>query len=286
MTDQVQDAPKVEDTAAPAAPAPVTEQQAPAPEVNEVEDRARAQGWVPKDEWTGDPAQWRPADVYVDRGELLGKIKSQSAELREVKGMMTYLTEQNRRLYEAGYQKAIADLEAQRDQAVEEGNSKAVREIDKQIRAHEKALEDTNRTPIIEDKAAAVQAAQERFEAFKGKNTWYEKDEVMHDWANGAAVKFKSANPRATDEDIYKHLTETVRVKFPDKFKKVGAPSPDGRGDRGGGSPPRKAGDTDFDNFVSTLSDSEASIARNLVKRGHVTKEQFMQSIKQLGGRL
>jgi hypothetical protein len=193
MTDQVQDTPKVEDTAAPAAPAPVTEQQAPAPEVNEVEDRARAQGWVPKDEWTGDPAQWRPADVYVDRGELLGKIKSQSAELREVKGMMTYLTEQNRRLYEAGYQKAIADLEAQRDQAVEEGNSKAVREIDKQIRAHEKALEDTNRTPIIEDKAAAVQAAQERFEAFKGKNTWYEKDEVMHDWANGAAVKFKSA---------------------------------------------------------------------------------------------
>jgi hypothetical protein len=198
---------------------------------------------------------------------------------------MTYLTEQNRKLYEAGYQKAIADLEAQRDAAVEEGNSKAVREIDKQIKAHEKALEDTTRAPVVIDQQAAVRAAQERFEAFKSAHPWYDKDEIMTDWANGAAVRFKTRNKGATDTEIYEFLAQEVRIKYPDKFKKVGAPSPEGRSDRGGGSPPRKDGNTEFDRYVSELSEEEATIARNLVKRGHVTKEQFMNSMKQLGGR-
>ncbi len=260
------------------------QQSAPPPEVNEVEDRARSQGWVPKDEWAGDAAQWRPADVFIDRGELLGKIKSQSAELREVKGMIGYVSEQNRKLYQAGYEKAIADLEAQRDVAIEENNPKAVREIDKSIRAHETALEEAKR-PLTPSNNDVLEAAKERFETFKGANSWYEKDEVMHDWANGAAVKFKTANKNASDSDIYEHLSKTVRVKFPEKFKRVGAPSPDGKSDRGGGSPPGKAGNSEFDQLMGELSEDEAQIARNLIKRNHVTKEEFMQSYKIVGGR-
>ena len=267
---------------------PVVEKtEAPEPEVDPVEEKAREQGWVPKNEWQGDKAAWRDAAVFVDRGELLGKIKSQSSELRELKGMVGYVTEQNRKLYEAGYEKAIADLEAQRDAAAEAGDSKATREIDKAIRSHEKALEDAKQ-PVRPTTNAATIAAEERFDSWKTKNRWYENDEVMQDWANGAAVKYKTkVNPNASDSDIYGYLTEEVKKKFPDKFKqRVGAPSPDGKSTRSGGSPPDRDGNSaDFDKLLSGLSEEEADIARNLVKRKHVTKEEFMKSYNLTGGR-
>lgn len=248
--------------------------------VDEVEVRARQQGWVPKEEWTGAPEAWRPANIFVDRGELLGKIKSQSTEMRELKGMVNYLAEQNRKLYEAGYEKAIAELENARDQAVEAQDTRAVREFDKQIKAHEKALEEAKRPPPQATGGAA--AAEELYGEFISRNPWYERDEVMQDWANGAAVKFKAANPRALDVDVYRHLEDSAKKKFPDKFqpKRVGAPSPDGASNRGAGSPARKDGNSEFDALLGELSEDEAHIARNLVKRGHVTKEQFMQDFK------
>jgi hypothetical protein len=281
MTDEVVTAPATEG-------APATEVasvESAAPSISPVEQRARSQGWVPKEEWTGDEAAWRPADVYVDRGELLGKIKSQSTELREVKGMIAHVTEQNRKLYEAGYQKAISDLESQRDTAIEEGNARAVRELDKQIKAHTEALEATSKPVVVAGTSDAVAAAAERFETFKQSNPWYEKDETLQDWANGAAVKFKGKNRNATDTEIYEFLTKEVRAKYPEKFKRVGAPSPDGKSDRGAGSPAGKSsGASGFDAYISELPEMEAQIARNLVKRGHVTKEKYMENITAIGG--
>lgn len=281
-----EDVKPVEPGQPPVTPDPVTTQEPAAPEPNVVEEKARGQGWVPKEDWTGDPAAWRPADVYLDRGELLGKIKSQSSELRELKGMIGYVSEQNRKLYEAGYAKAIADLESARDHAVQEGDHKAVRELDREIRAHEKALEDTRKpVQVPTDPQGLAQEAQERYDSFRSANPWYDADEVMQDWANGAAVKFKAKNPNAKDLEIYAHLHKEVQTKFPDKFKqRVGAPSPGGAGTRGTGSPVQKGG-SEFDSLLAELPEAEAQIARNLVKRGHVTKEQFMESYKQLGSR-
>ena len=260
---------------------PVQEQ---APQVDPVEERARAQGWVPKEEWSGDPTQWRDAATFVDRGELLGKIKSQSTEMRELKTMVEYLAEQNRKLYDAGYQRAISELEAARDQAIEAGDQRAVRELDKQIKAHEKAAEEATRTP--QPRVARTQAeAAEQYQEFLTRNPWYEKDEVMQDWANGAAVKFKTKHPSASDHEVYSHLSEEARRKFPEKFtKRAGAPNPEGGSNRAGGSSPRKDGNSEFDRFLDSLPEEEAQIARNLVKRGHVTKEEFMESMKLVGG--
>jgi hypothetical protein len=257
-----------------------TPEQTQQPEVNEVEKRAREQGWVPKDEWTGDPAAWRPADVFVDRGELLGRIKSQSAELREVKQMMNYLSEQNRKLYEAGYERAVAEMQARRDAAIEAGDTAAVRNIDKEMRNYEKALEEARKPAPKTD----TNTTDPLFEDWSERNPWYNRDEVLTDWTNGRAVKLRAINPKITEAEMYKVLEAEVRKTFPEKFKRVGAPSPDGASNRGAGSPARKGGDSDFEALLDSLSEDEAQIARNLVKRGHVTKEEFMESIKLVGG--
>jgi hypothetical protein len=251
------------------------------PEVSEVELQAREQGWVPKEEWTGDPAKWRPADIFVDRGELLTKIKSQSSEMRELKGMLNHLAEQNRKLYEAGYKRALDELATQRDAAIEAGDARAVREYDTQIRAHEQALEEAKKPKVLADNR---QTAEQNYRAFLARNRWYETDEAMQDWANGRAVRFKNSNPNVTDIEVYEHLEEEARKRYPEKFKRVGAPNPDGKGERSGGSPPKKDGNSEFDALLSSLSEDEAHIARNLVKRGHVTKEKFIEDYKLVGG--
>jgi hypothetical protein len=253
-----------------------------APQIDEVEARAREQGWVSKDEWQGDPAAWRPANIFVDRGELLGKIKSQSSKMRELEGMVNYLAEQNRKLYEAGYEKAVDELTAARDAAIEAGDAKAVRDLEKQLRAHEKELEKAKQPA---PKASATPVVDDLYQEWSARNPWYTKDEVLQDWANGAAVKMKTKNGNITEAEIYKQLEVDVRKVFPEKFKRVGAPSPDGASNRGAGSPARKDGNSDFDALLAELPEDEAQIARNLVKRGHVTKEQFMQDFKLVNGR-
>jgi hypothetical protein len=45
-------------------------------------------GWTPKDQWKGDPAQWRPADVWLDRGEFLQTIQGLKSELNATKAQV------------------------------------------------------------------------------------------------------------------------------------------------------------------------------------------------------
>ena len=42
-----------------------------------IDEAARAQGWVPQEEWDGDPTQWRDAQVFLERGEYFKTMGSQ-----------------------------------------------------------------------------------------------------------------------------------------------------------------------------------------------------------------
>ena len=53
-------------------------------EVAEVETRALAMGWQPKEQFKGDPSKWRPAEEYVQRGEeLLPIVQASERRLRQ-----------------------------------------------------------------------------------------------------------------------------------------------------------------------------------------------------------
>jgi hypothetical protein len=78
-----------------------------------------ADGWVPKDEWDGDPEQWRPAKEFVDRGELFKKIeikirtilKSLNELLRTLANIMLKSAKWN-------IKRALTDLKAQKKDAI------------------------------------------------------------------------------------------------------------------------------------------------------------------------
>lgn len=50
-----------------------------------IEERARAQGWVPKEEFKGDQARWRPAEEFVKRGEEIASFRPEVVRKLEAK---------------------------------------------------------------------------------------------------------------------------------------------------------------------------------------------------------
>ena len=255
------------------------EQQQEAPKYTALEEKALAQGWKPKDEWDGDPEDYRDARTYIDRGELLGKLKTQNNELKEVKTMLSYMSEHNKKVYTAGYERAIVDLKAQRIAAMKDENFEAVAAIEEAIDQNKDALNQIKRQPPavqapVQDKALA--------DEWLSKNSWYKTDTSLKHWANGMAVDYARVNPGVTEAEIYSFLAKEVRKEFPHKFRKQGAPSPDGEGRGTGGGGTKATTSGEFDKLMATFDEDEARMAKALVKSGALTKEKYVEDYKSL----
>jgi hypothetical protein len=269
--------------AVPGEQVPTQKQENQEPQYTEIEQRAMEQGWRPKDDWDGAPDDWRDARTYIDRGELLGKLKTQSSELKEVKNMLAYMSEHNKRVYAAGYQKAIVDLKAQRIAAMKDENFEAVAAIEEAIDQNKEALTQIQRQPPV---MPAKEGPDKELEAaWMAKNPWYKNDKSLKVWANGMAMEYARTNVNVTEEEIYEFLSKEVRREFPHKFKRAGAPSPDGEGSRPANSGSTKNVDGAFEKLLATLPEDHARAARSLVKSGVVSKEKYVQDYDQIGGR-
>lgn len=250
------------------------------PQYTAIEIQALEQGWRPKEEWEGDPEDWRDAKTYVDRGELIGKHKALSAEVKELKQMLSYMSEHNKKVYISGYQKAIQDLKAQKTAAMQDGNFEAVQQIDDAIDQHKDAISQIQRQPTVAvDDRASKKAMEDEWLA---KNSWYKTESSMRHWANGMAIDYKRVNPGADDAEIYEFLTKEVKKEFPHKFKRVsGAPNPDGESSKASTT---KTGDKNtgidaqFERLMQDMPEDQARAARKIIKNvPGMTKERYLK---------
>ena len=97
------------------------------------EEKALEQGWVPQDEWEGDPDQWRPAKEYLDRGELFKKIEDQNRTIKEFKRALDDLKGHHAKTRETEYARALTALKEQKKTALEDGDAAAVIKLDDEI---------------------------------------------------------------------------------------------------------------------------------------------------------
>lgn len=245
-------------------------------EYTAIELQAMEQGWKPLAEWDGDPSEHRSAREYVDRGELLSKIKTQGVQIRESQQMLTHLAEHNRRTYQAGYERALAELKAQRAAAMKDGDIDTALALEERIDQHKDAIADIKRQPA----APQQQTVSPVYADWLRKNEWYSTDDVMRHTANGLAVKLGKEKPGVTEEEVYDYLHKKMREEFPHKFKKsvVSPPGPDGSGraPASAKSAGGKSGDA-FEALLATFDEHAAKAARNLVKQGYLTKEKYVE---------
>lgn len=202
------------------------------PQASPTETRARASGWVPEDEWEGDPADWVDAKQFNIRGELMDRIKRQgkylersSQEINQLKKSLKELGDVNTKIAKVQYEKALKDLNRQKAEAITDGDSDKVAELEETI----DELKESNPTPkgkkrVEEDdddnetNNQPQQPPQELVD-WIAKNSWYETDAVMHGAANALGDVFARNNPGVSLSEIINYVDVQMRQRFPESFK-------------------------------------------------------------------
>lgn len=171
-----------------------------------VEEQAREQGWSPDGELS--------ADEFVRRGSLFKKIHSQTAQIRELKDTLNKLSSHVESSEKAAYDRALAQLKDQRDNAILSGDLDTVRTIEKQA----EVLQQKQQQPML---PPTRQFSAEEIEFAERNKSWLNTDpansEIVHE-----ALAFDTylVNNRKdlNDTQRLQLIEEKLRRIHPDKF--------------------------------------------------------------------
>ena len=183
----------------------------------EVETKARALGWVPKDEFRGDETRWVDADTYIQRGEtMLPLIRKQNQELRsELDGYRQRDLQRDAEL--KSVKAALKVLETAQDEDTQQRAEDLQQELADEIEAasregeHGKVAELTKKLvqlnvalatkPVekkeekeIEESPGAPELTPE-YMAWEAKNPWIKSDGKRGRLVQVAAMNVKEDSP-------------------------------------------------------------------------------------------
>lgn len=245
-------------------------------QVDPFESQAREQGWVPKEEWTGEEHLWRPAKEFVERGELFNTIHELRSENKKIREALSFLNDHHKKVKETEFNRALSVLKDEKKKALEEGDADKLLQVEdamdlvKQQRANQQAQES--------QQSAKQSGPTEVFLAWKGKNGWYQKDKEMTDFADEVGLGYFQRNPGCTETQVYDYVAKRVKQAFSDKFKGTAPKTPAVEGATG----TRVASQSNDDRFE--LSDDEKRVMNTFVRQGIMTKEQYIAELKKVKG--
>jgi hypothetical protein len=233
--------------------------------LSQIQEEALNQGWVPKEEFTGEEDAFIDAAEFVRRGELFRKIESQSKEMKELRKALNGLAGHNAKIREIEYKRAVDDLKAQKKTALHEGDADRVVELDDQI--------DLVKEQQRIQQTQAIQIAPEvhpELTNWISKNPWYETNPEMRKFADRLGVVL-AADMSPTD--VLKEVEKEVKERFKDKFRNPNRDRPSAV--EGVKSRPQASRDAEIE-----LSDVEKTVMKTLVDGGHITREEYLKQLK------
>ena len=238
-------------------------------QLSPAEEKALEQGWVPQDQWEGDPEQWRPAKEYLDRGELFKKIEDQNRTIKEFKRALDDLKGHHAKTRETEYARALSALKEQKIAALEDGDAAKVIKLDDQIDLVKE--EQAQLKNVDQPRQAEIDP---EFTSWVDKNKWYSNDEPMKAYADalGRSLAYKGLSPT----QVLKEVEVQVKQEFPHKFRN---PNKDKPGAVEGSSNKGRSAETSV-----SLSDDERRVMQRFVRTGVMTEKQYMDELKRVKG--
>lgn len=231
------------------------------PEYSESEKKAMEQGWVPKDQWTGE-GKWRDAESFLDRGELFSKIDAQNRKLKNTEAALVALQQHYSKVQETEYKRALETLRKQKKEAIVDNDPDEIVRIDEEI-ADLKA----KATPAPVPQAPA--GPHPAFIAWEARNPWYNTDSKKRAYADEIGVQL--AGQGKSPYEVLMDVTEAVNKKFATNPRRESAGAVEGGGSSGGGG--KSGGHVE-------LTELETQIMKKLVGNGTLTKDQYLADIR------
>lgn len=182
------------------------------------EAEARKHGWTPKDDFKGDPGKWVDAETFVRRAdEVMPFLKKQNAALKremdDLKKQVKQASAFFSKAEERAYSRALADLQARHDDAVESGDVAAARKVMQEMGQ----LQADKPAPESAPEHDPEQARRELNDWIE-RNDWYVTDDARRRYADfqaeamGPAPEWPGGNKAWLDE-----LEQRVERKFSER---------------------------------------------------------------------
>lgn len=240
-------------------------------EYSEVEQLAMENGWKPKEQYSGDPAKWRSAELFMELKPFYERIESQSKLIKQNQKQFQDIAKDMATVRQQAYDKAINDLKSAKRNAMRDGDLERVSNIDDQL---DNVREQKQKQLQID--AQKIQEATQpeqtgvlhpSFVDWQNRNTWYTRDEDLKDWADarGQRLAAQGTNPDA----VLAQLEREVKQKFPEKFTNPNAAKPSAVA-AGGSKPSAKAAKLN-------MSDEERRIMNTIIRSGALTEDEYVK---------
>jgi hypothetical protein len=236
----------------------------------EILAKAEKMGWTPKDQFKGDPAKWRPASEFVERGENMlpivrAQVKRQEREIADLKAGLRELGEYHNKTQQRAYEQALADLKAQRAEAIKNGDGAAFDEVDDKIDDLKKDIA-KNTTKKDDD------GVDPAFQEWLSRNAWA-NDPKLQAYGSAVADELRANGTKAIGVELLDLVTKEVKAKFPEKFEN---PRRNAAAAVEGGSGPRRGGGK---SYADLPADAKAACDR-MARNGYSDRPKEMAEFK------
>ena len=239
-------------------------------QISTIEDQAREQGWVPKEDFHGDEVKWVEAGEFIRRGELFKKIDQVGREAKAAKQTLEQFKAHYIKMQDIANKNALEALKRERKEARDNGDFDKVDALEEQMEEVKQAsaaskaeISATTEVPEVYPEVAA----------WVERNEWYNKDLPMKAYADTVAMQLNKQG--ITGSALLKGIDTEVRKAFPAKFSNPNrerASAVEGSTNKGG----RVA---EFE-----LSEQETRIMNSFVRDGVMTKAEYISDLKKVKG--
>lgn len=247
----------------------------------EAEVEAGGFGWVPKEEFHGNPDEWKDAETFLKRGKEINgflrndleKIKrtsdARAAEIAELRQTMDEFRKYHNETEERAYKRAFNDLKQAKIEAIEQGDGARVVEIDDQITSLKEVQKKEEPKPVTQ-KQEEIRMTPKELQEWRQSNTWYGRDIELSELTDDFAELVAKKNPELKGVEFLAAVTKKVKAVRPDAFENPNR-SNTSVSSSGGSRPTEKRGKT----YADLPVEAKAACDK-FVKQGMLTKEKYV----------
>lgn len=237
-----------------------------------IEDRAREQGWRPKEEYEGDPSKWVSAETFVAKGELIERIESLGKKLKDSEKTIKMLADHNAKVKDSEFKRAVEFLKSQKKAAYENGD------VDKIIELDDKIAE-VRETQKNQAKAESAQENEPHpdFVEWASDNKWYDRNSEMRADADTFGEAYLRNNPKKTPREVLDYVTTKIKKAYPEEFSNPNRNRPSGV--EGGGGTRQASSRESF-----SLTEEETKVMNTFVRKEIMTKDEYIAQVKATRG--
>jgi hypothetical protein len=202
----------------------------------DLEARARAKGWRPREDWRGDPSKWVPAEDFLEETVPVLRERIRSFEererrrdeefrtlndrLSETQQVLTEFRDFSHSAEQRAYERARRELEARRLEAVHSADPQRFSAIEAEIAELDrtKPADVGRRHEQPPAGARPLPPPSAELQTWLDDNPWFHKDPVLNIAAIDTMNHVMADLPSAGEAERLAEVTRRVREEFPRRF--------------------------------------------------------------------